>query len=132
MIRTFALLLVFQSAGEILAFALRLPVPGPVIGLAMLLGWLLMEPARLEPLREDTRALLRHLSLLFVPAGVGVMLHAGRLADEGAAIAAALVGSAVLSICATALAVAGTQRWLARRAAREAAPGDDSAAPGAR
>ena len=57
MIRTLALLLVFQSAGEVLAYALRLPVPGPVIGLAMLLGWLLLEPARMEPLREDTRAL---------------------------------------------------------------------------
>ena len=118
MIRTLAVLLVYQSVGEVASFALALPVPGPVIGMALLLLHLLLKPAEAEALRGTTLELLRHLSLLFVPAGVGVMLHAGRLAEEGAAIAVALVTSTAASIVATALAVSWTQRWVERRDAR--------------
>ena len=55
--------------------------------------------------------LARHLSLLFVPAGVGVMLHVARVADEWLPIVVALAVSTVLAIAATAL----TFQWLARR-----------------
>ncbi len=55
--------------------------------------------------------LAKHLSLLFVPAGVGVMLHVGRLADEWVPIVVALGVSTVLAIAASAL----TFQWLARR-----------------
>lgn len=110
MIRALATLLLFQALGETLRVAFALPVPGPVIGMALLAAWLLLRPAEAAALRDTSQGLLRHLSLLFVPAGVGVMLHAGRLADEGLAIAAALVVSTVASIAATAL----TVRWVRR------------------
>jgi holin-like protein len=65
-------------------------------------------------LREPVLALLSHLSLLFVPAGVGVMLHLRRLADEALAVGVALVVSTALSIVVTALVVERTRRWLDR------------------
>ena len=117
MIRTLAILLLFQSMGEVASFALALPVPGPVIGMALLLVYLALRPAEPDALRGTSLELLRHLSLLFVPAGVGVMVHAGRLADEGLAIAIALVASTAASIVATALATTWTQRWIERREA---------------
>jgi holin-like protein len=114
MLRTLATLLVFQCLGEVASFALRLPVPGPVLGMLAFLVYLAMVPGAVDALRDSVRDLLGHLSLLFVPAGVGVMLHARRLADEGFAIAVALIASTALSIVVTALVVDRTRRWLGR------------------
>jgi holin-like protein len=100
-----ATLLAFQLAGEALAYGFKLPIPGPVIGMALLLAALALRPALLDALRPASTALLQHLSLLFVPAGVGVMVHGRRLADEGVAIVVALVLSTVLALAATALTV---------------------------
>jgi len=78
------------------------------------LAYLSLAPAAVQALRETVIALLVHLSLLFVPAGVGVMLHARRLADEGFAIAVAVVASTALSIVVTAVVVERTRRWIDR------------------
>ncbi|MCP5266214.1 MAG: CidA/LrgA family protein [Burkholderiaceae bacterium] len=112
MLRTFATLLVFQSLGEAIRIAGGLPVPGPVIGMALLVVWLFIKPAEAGLLRDDVRSLLSHLSLLFVPAGVGVMLHAHRLADEALAIGVALVLSTIAAIVVTAVVVDRVGRWL--------------------
>lgn len=124
MLRTLATLLVFQCVGEAASFALRLPVPGPVIGMLAFLGYLALVPRAAAALRGDVLALLGHLSLLFVPAGVGVMLHLRLLAVEGVAIATALAASTVLSIVATALVVDRTRRWLDRGAQAVRSPGE--------
>jgi holin-like protein len=102
-IEPLAILLAFQLVGEALAFGLGLPIPGPVIGMALLLSAIALRPALLDALRPTATALLQHLSLLFVPAGVGVMVHGQRLADEGVAIVVALVVSTLLALAATAL-----------------------------
>ncbi|NML26056.1 CidA/LrgA family protein [Zoogloea dura] len=103
MIQAFALLLAFQLAGETLRVALHLPVPGPVLGMALLLIWLVARGGPGDDLRHTSGTLLQHLSLMFVPAGTGVMLHVGRLADEAWPIAIALVVSTVLGLAATGL-----------------------------
>jgi holin-like protein len=105
MIETLAALLIFQTIGEVASYALRLPVPGPVIGMVLLLLFLKLRPRTLDALRGTSLGLLQHLSLLFVPAGVGVMVHWHRLAAEGVAIVVAIVVSTVLALAATALTV---------------------------
>jgi holin-like protein len=114
-----ATLLVFQAIGEVLSYALKLPVPGPVLGMVLLLGLLLARPTLLARLRTTALELLKHLSLLFVPAGVGVMLHLARIGREWLPIAVALVASTALAIVVTALVVT----WAARRLAPEEADG---------
>jgi holin-like protein len=104
-------LLVFQCLGEIIVRGLGLPVPGPVIGMLLLFVTLRIRRPATGRVEGAATALLQHLSLLFVPAGVGVMLHFGRLADEWPAIVAALVLSTVLAIGVTAVAM----RALVRR-----------------
>ena len=111
MLEALAALLVFQAVGEVLSYGLGLPVPGPVLGMALLVGLLLMRPATVDRLRRTSLELLKHLSLLFVPAGVGVMLHAARIGKEWLPIAASLVVSTALAIAVTALVVT----WTARR-----------------
>ncbi|CUH79444.1 CidA/LrgA family protein [Tropicibacter naphthalenivorans] len=100
MIRVLTLLLGFQLFGESLARGLSLSVPGPVIGLAGLFCTLLVFPRLAEFMRETVTGFLAHLSLLFVPAGVGIVAHLDTFASYGAGLAVALVGSTVLAILA--------------------------------
>jgi holin-like protein len=103
-------LLVFQCAGEALVRVLGLPVPGPVLGMALLFGALRLRPRIPENVGAAADGLARHLSLLFVPAGVGVMLYLSRLADEWVPIVAALVISTILAIAVAALTFARLSR----------------------
>jgi holin-like protein len=103
-LRGFAWLLVLQSAGELLAHALRLPFPGPVVGLVLLLVALRFEAVR-SPVAACADFLLAHLSLLFVPVGVGVMTHLGLIGEYGARMLAVIVLSTWIGLAVTALAL---------------------------
>jgi holin-like protein len=99
-------LLVCQLIGELVARALGLPIPGPVIGMLLLFVVLLVRHGG-EGLPEGhlegvADTLLGNLGLLFVPAGVGVMLYLPLLARDGVAIVAAIVGGTVVGIAFTA------------------------------
>jgi len=115
MLEALAALLVAQAIGEVLSYVLHLPVPGPVLGMVLLMAVLRLWPDALTRLRPTSLQLLRHLSLLFVPAGVGVMVHVARLGEEWLPIAVALVASTALAIAVTALVVAWSTRLLAGR-----------------
>ena len=112
MLGALTILLVFQLIGEVLAQLFALPIPGPVIGMALLFVALALRGGPSGELRDTAQNLLQHLSLLFVPAGVGVMLHFHRIGDEWLPLTASLVGSTVLTIAVTALVL----RALMRRA----------------
>ena len=114
MLQALATLLVFQTVGEVITYALALPIPGPVLGMALLLAYLLLNDRAVAGLRPTCVELLKHLSLLFVPAGVGVMLHVTRIANEWLPIVAALLGSTALAIVVTALVIKWTSRALAQ------------------
>jgi holin-like protein len=114
MLQALATLLVFQTVGEVSSYALALPIPGPVLGMALLLAYLLVNEKAVAALRPTCVELLKHLSLLFVPAGVGVMLHVARIASEWLPILVALLASTALAIVVTALVIEWTSRWLAR------------------
>jgi holin-like protein len=103
MLSALTLLLLLQLLGEIFVQFFALPVPGPVIGLVLLFAGLLLRGRLGDDLRNTANSLLQHLSLLFVPAGAGVMIHAARVADEWLALSVALIGSTLLSMAATAL-----------------------------
>lgn len=103
MLRTFSILLIFQSIGEGIVHLFGWPVPGPVIGMLMLFLCLLARKGMAEKLLPDVQALLRHLSLLFIPAGVGIMVHGQRVLNEWLPLLLALLVSTALSIVVTAL-----------------------------
>jgi putative effector of murein hydrolase LrgA (UPF0299 family) len=116
MIVNIAILLVCQLIGEAAARALDAPVPGPVIGLALLLGALVARPALAPRVAPGANGLLAHLSLLFVPAGVGVVAHLDRLGAEGPALLAALLGSTVVTLAVTAGVFVGLRRLVGAKA----------------
>lgn len=110
-------LLVFQCAGEALVRLTGMPVPGPVVGMMLLFAALLVHQPLPAAISAAADGLAQHLSLLFVPVGVGVMLHLDRVASEWLPIVAALLVSTVLALAAT----AWTFQRLARRGEAAAA-----------
>lgn len=103
MLAALTLLLVLQLIGEVIAQTLHLPIPGPVIGMALLFGILVKRGGPSEDLRTTSLGLLGHLSLLFVPAGTGVILHLQRMADEWLPLTVSLLASTALTIVVSAL-----------------------------
>ena len=112
MITALTVLLGCQLAGEVAARLFALPVPGPVLGMLLLFLLLIARSRLLEPVRDPALGLLRFLSLLFVPAGVGLMRHFGRLRAEVWAVGTAVVLSTILTIAVSALVFQFTARAL--------------------
>lgn len=98
MIPALATILIFQLAGEVISRALGLPLPGPVLGMIGLVVAFLLVPKLAEMVRGTAQGLLAHLSLLFVPAGVGVVAHLSLLSEQGPAIAVAVALSTLLAV----------------------------------
>jgi holin-like protein len=110
MIASLSLILLCQLAGEVFVRGLGLPMPGPVVGLLLLLLLLLARdrfvmlargPLQGDGVEDASRGLLAHLSLLFVPAGVGVVQKLDLLAEHGIAILAILAVSVVITLLVT-------------------------------
>lgn len=103
MIAALTQLLLFQLAGEAIAHGFGLPIPGPVIGMALFFLFLVLRRGPSEEVQQTSQGLLQHLSLLFVPAGTGVMLHLHRLQDEWLPIVLSLLASTAATLAVTAL-----------------------------
>lgn len=101
MLPTLALLLTCQLIGEVVARGVGLPVPGPVLGLALLLIVLATRPALARTLRPTVQVILAHLSLMFVPAGVGVIGNLDVLSEDWVALLIILVVSTLLAMLAS-------------------------------
>jgi holin-like protein len=121
MIESLVALLACQLAGEALVHGLALPLPGPVAGMVLLFLGLLWrgrnrdaEAAVPAALADTTDALLRNLSLLFIPAAVGIVQHVPILRASGWAIAVSIVVSSMLAMAVTALVFERVGRVLRR------------------
>lgn len=96
-------LIICQFAGEAFVRLAGIPVPGPVIGLALLAGLLLAFRRTPAAIAQASEGLLRHLSLFFVPAGVGAMRYADLFVRNGVRLALVLVVSTAITLAVTAL-----------------------------
>jgi|SRR5215471_14406528 len=123
MIASLSLILLCQLIGEVLVRSIDVPVPGPVIGLMLLLLLLLARdrfaflargPLQAGGIETTSRGLLANLSLLFVPAGVGVVQKLDVLSEHGIAIVLVLAVSVVVTLLVTAVTFLVTSRLLTR------------------
>ncbi|MHC2090310.1 CidA/LrgA family protein [Methylobacterium sp. CM6244] len=126
MIVSFTLILLAQLVGEVLARATALSVPGPVIGMALLLLFMVLRDrwsgiasrVLAAPLVDGTlersgKGLLAHLSLMFIPAGAGIVGRLDVLEAHGLALACVVVVSTLATLTATALTFVAVKRWVA-------------------
>jgi holin-like protein len=100
-LRGLAWLLLFQAAGEALARALSWPFPGPVVGMVLLLPALRWRAVQ-APVQAAAEQLLAHLSLLFVPVGVGVIMHLDLVSQHGVRLLVVIVVSTWVGLLVTA------------------------------
>lgn len=114
MVPALLVLLLCQLAGEVLVAALGLPFPGPVVGMMLLFAGLLARGGVPDALRGVCDGLLRHLALLFVPAGVGLMVHFDRVLQDAWPLLTGLLVSTALALGVT----LGTLNLLIRGAGR--------------
>jgi holin-like protein len=117
MLNAITLLFLCQLAGEVVVRSLGLTFPGPVLGMALLFVGLLSLGRSGPALDGVADTLLRNLSLLFVPAAVGVVQQAGLIAAHWLAIFAALVVSTLLTLVVTVYTFRAVARLLAGSAA---------------
>ena len=109
MIASLSLILLCQLAGEALVHGIGVPIPGPIIGLMLLLlrdrfavlarGPLLGGEA--DGVESTSRGLLANLSLLFVPAGVGVVQKLDLIVNHGIAFLGVLAISVLITLLVT-------------------------------
>jgi holin-like protein len=111
MLDALTLLVLCQFVGEIIARGAGLPLPGPVLGLLLLLGILVLRDRTPDPgLRQTGGWLLAHFGLLFVPAGVGVVTQLGVLSRAWLPLLVAIPVSTFLGLIVTG--------WLMQRLSR--------------
>lgn len=96
-------ILLFQGLGELVSHFLVTMIPGPVIGLILLLAWLHLRKKVPEPVDLVASTLVKHLGLLFIPAAVGVVIYWPQIRSHAVAVGVALVVSVVMTIAVTAL-----------------------------
>jgi holin-like protein len=102
MIRGLIILLGFQGAGEVVSRLFSLPIPGPVIGLVLLLVFLIQRGKVDLPIHTVACSLVQNLGVLFVPAAVGVVLFLPQLKSNFWAISIALTVSVTATIAVSA------------------------------
>ena len=112
MLEYLTLILACQLIGEFTVNTLQLPFPGPVPGMLLLFIFLTINGGIPQQLESITTPLLNNLSLLFVPAGVGVMVHFELLGSDAIPLSIALIASTVLTVAVTALVMTFLNRRL--------------------
>jgi putative effector of murein hydrolase LrgA (UPF0299 family) len=108
-------ILLFQSIGELVSKFLLPTLPGPVIGLVLLVGWLAMRKGINPELAMVADGFSQYLGLLFVPAAVGVVLFLPQLKANALAILTALIASVILTIGSSALVARFLSQLLSQR-----------------
>ncbi len=124
MIHAILLILACQLGGEVAVRGLGVSLPGPVVGMVTLVVLIKAFPRVEAVVRPVAKTILGNLSLLFVPAGVGIIGHLSTLGAQAGAILAAVVASTVLAMVIGALVFSGVARLTGSSTGPEE-PGDD-------
>ena len=119
MLEYLTLILVCQLIGEFAVTTLNIPLPGPVAGMILLFVYLSVRGEIPEELGKLAGALLNNLSLMFVPAGVGVMVHFELLGADALALTIALLISTILTIAITALVMVFLKKYISEELDKE-------------
>lgn len=117
MINTLIILFGFQLLGTLIERYFALPVPGPVIGMALLFSLFLLRGTLIEPMKPTTDTLIQYLPVLFIPAATGIITFKHLLSVDGLLLLLVLVLSTLIGIVSTA--------WIFCKLARHLAPANE-------
>jgi holin-like protein len=114
MLKGLAILIGFQLAGELLVASFRIPVSGPIVGMALLLIWLQGRRRIDEGVGSAADGLLANMAVLFVPVGVGAMAYPGLFRDHWLFILVAVTAGTAVTLAATAVTARFCSRFRTR------------------
>ncbi len=97
-LRGLVVVVLFDVLGEVLARHARVPLPGPVVGMVLLVLAMALLPRIGDLCEAGATLLLRHMTLLFVPAAVSALGSLALLRAEGGRMLVALVVSTSLAL----------------------------------
>ncbi|ASJ13350.1 CidA/LrgA family protein [Thermococcus thioreducens] len=100
--RGLAIIFGFYALGELATYILNLTVPGSVLGMLFLLGSLLTGLIKLEWVEGEAELLVRNMSVMFIPPGVGIVAYLGLIKSQAVPIFVALVLSFLVTLVVTA------------------------------
>lgn len=124
MILQVATLAGFWAVGEAAVRLLHLPLPGGIVGMAVVLALLSSGHIRPAAVRRGAGWLLAEMLLFFVPAVMAVLDHGELVGLLGLKVAAVIVSGTVMVMGGTALAVDLCYRWRMRLAGEGAGHAD--------
>jgi holin-like protein len=102
--------------GDVINRLTGLPLPGGVIGLVVLLAILIWRGGPDQELKETSHFLLQNMTVLFIPASVGLITQLPALKQDALPIGVAIVISTVLGMAVT----AAIMHWLGAHGSHEA------------
>lgn len=111
-----ALIVLFALLGQALANALGLPVPGGVIGMALVLVLLATRRLRVRNVHRGASWLLAEMLLFFVPAVMSLLDHREFLGMLGVKLLVVILLGTAMVMAGTALTIDLCYRWMNRRA----------------
>lgn len=98
MLAQLGLLMTFQLIGEAVVASIRIPFPGPLCGMLLLLAYLHVRGGPSEELSGVGAKLIDNLGLLFVPAGTAIVAYGPVFVTDGVAILTALTASTLVAV----------------------------------
>jgi len=111
-----ALIVLFALLGQVLAKALGLPVPGGVIGMALVLALLATRRLRVRNVHRGASWLLAEMLLFFVPAVMSLLDHREFLGMLGVKLLVVILLGTAMVMAGTALTIDLCYRWMNRHA----------------
>ncbi|MCY1194288.1 Holin-like protein CidA [compost metagenome] len=111
------LIVLFSWLGQAVAQFLGLPVPGGVIGMAIVLALLATRRLRVRNVHRGASWLLGEMLLFFVPAVMSLLDHREFLGLLGLKLLAVIMLGTALVMAGTALTIDLCYRWMNRHAA---------------
>lgn len=112
LLRGLTWLIAFQLLGTALNVLILPFLPGPIIGMVLLVIFLRLRGRVDEPVERASTSLLKYLPLILVPPATGIMMYGSEVADDAVAILASLTLSFIMVVPLTGLLM---QRLMARR-----------------
>ncbi|NJE11278.1 CidA/LrgA family protein [Thermococcus sp. MAR1] len=100
--RGLAIIFGFYALGELISSYLKVPIPGSVLGMLLLLGALLSGNVKEEWVEGEAELFVRNMSIMFIPPGVGIVAYITLIRSQATPIFVSLVLSFLVTLVVTA------------------------------
>ena len=95
------IIILVSCIGELLYYLLPLPIPATIYGLVIMLGLLIFKIVPLSAVKETAEFLIEIMPVMFIPAGVGLIVYWPQLKNIIIPVCVIMVISSILVMLVT-------------------------------